>query len=242
MAHQLDQFQGQRDTVLQDGGNKLTAGKRDALLAQAILQRYSKDRPREVVDDIQGNGTNLLPLPGGVGDGDAGDDTDVFEEGYSTIRLIEFPTGQLPPSLVLDEDWQMYRTPGGLKIMLISTAPQVTDTVRITWTARHLADGSTVPDPDFEAVCDYAAGLCYEALAGIYAQTGDSTIGADSVNYRTKSQEYLGLAKAAKKRYFDHVGVDDSKGVEVGAAIATGSMHESLIGGFDRITHRKASR
>lgn len=238
MAHQLDQFQQQRDVALRDAAGKLPAGSRDALLAQAILQRYSKDRPREVVDDINGTGASLLPLPGGGGDGDS----DVWEEGYSVVRSIEFPTAQIPPSLVLDEDWQMYRTPAGMKIMMIADTPAVSDTVRITWTARHLADGSTVPDPDFEAVCDYAAGLCYEALAGIYAQTGDSTIGADSVNYRTKSQEYLGLAKAAKKRYFDHVGVDDSKGVEVGPAIATGSMHENLIGGFDRMTHRKASR
>jgi len=234
MSHTLDQFQAQRDVVLRDGAAKLPSGDRDALLTQAILQRYSKDRPREVVSDVSGNGTNILSLPGS--------DTDVFEEGYSAIRLIEFPVGSFPPNLILDEDWQMYRTPAGMKIMMISTAPQATDTVRLTWSARHLGDGSSVPDPDFEAVCDYAAGLCYEALAGIYAQTGDATIMADSVNYRTKSQEYVGLAKAAKKRYFDHVGVDDSKGVEVGPAIATGSIHESLIGGFDRMTHRKASR
>ncbi|HLZ93369.1 MAG TPA: hypothetical protein VKQ28_16815 [Candidatus Acidoferrum sp.] len=234
MAHQFDQFQAQRDVALRDAAGKLPAGSRDALLTQAILQRYSQDRPREVVSDIPGNGTNLLPLPG------AG--TDVWEEGYSSVRTIEFPIGTFPPNLILEEDWQIYGTPSGKKIMVISTAPLATDTVRITWTARHLGDGSTVPDPDFEAVCDYAAGLCYEALAGIYAQTGDASISADSVNYRTKSQEYMGLAKAAKKRYFDHVGVDDSKGVEVGPAIATGSMHENLIGGFDRMTHRKASR
>jgi len=52
MAHSSDQFQTQRDVALQDSANKLPAAKRDALLTQAILQRYSKDRPREVVDDI----------------------------------------------------------------------------------------------------------------------------------------------------------------------------------------------
>jgi hypothetical protein len=51
-----------------------------------------------------------------------------------------------------------------------------------------------------------------ESLAAQYAQTGDSTIGADVVNYRTKSSEYLGLAKAARKRYFDHVGAQDDSG------------------------------
>src|SRR5260221_11509349 len=171
MPHQLDQFQTQRDVDFRDGAVNLAAASRDALLTQAIIQPYSVDRPREVVDGLPGNGTDLLPLPGGNADGDS----DVWEEGYSFIRSIEFPAAQLPPSLMLDEDWQMYRTPAGMKIMLITTAPAVTDTVRITWTARHLPDGSTVPDPDFEAVCDYAAGLCYEALAGIYAPDRDAT-------------------------------------------------------------------
>src|ERR1700730_7301061 len=105
MAHQLDQFQTQRDVALRDAAGKLAPGSRDPLLAQAILQRHSKDRPREVVDDLTGNGTNLLPLPGGNADGDS----DVWEEGYSRFKSIEFPMGLFPPSLMLDEDWQMYR-------------------------------------------------------------------------------------------------------------------------------------
>jgi len=233
--HSFDQFQAQRDTALRDAVGKLPAGDRDTFLVQAILQRYSADRPREIATDVAGNGTSLLDLPSSG--------SDVFEESFSAIRSIEFPLGGVPPTLLLDEDFQLYRTPSGLKIMLISETPASTDTLRVTWTARHKDDGSTIPDPDFEAVCDYAAALCYEALAGIYAQTGDPTLAADAVNYRTKSQEYLGLANALRKRYYQHLGIDPSDaGTGVGPAIATGSLYETQGSGLDRMTHPRGSR
>jgi hypothetical protein len=237
MPHTIDQFQNQRDIVLQDAAGKLPPGDRDALLQQAILQRYSKDRPRELATDMPGLGTSFVAMPSGV--------SDSFEDGFSIIEMIEYPTGQIPPSYVPQEDWKIYRapTPTGLQVMLLAAQPLASESVRFTWTARHKPDGSTVPDTDFEAVCDYAAGLCFAALAAVYAQTGDATIMADSVNYRTKSQEYAGLAKSAAKRYYDHVGVTaDDKGTTDGPAIATGSIHEVLGMGLDRLTHRKASR
>lgn len=234
MSHSLDQFQAQRDVALRDAAAKLPAGDRDALLLQAF-QRYSKDRPRELVTDLNGNATSLLDMPV------SGSDT--FEDGFSTIEQIEHPIGSVPPTLLLEEEWQLYRTPTALKIMILSTTPAAADTLRVTWTARHASDGSTVPDPDFEAVCDYAAALCYDALAAIYAQTGDPTIAADSVNYRTKTQDYQALAKAARTRYFTHIGIDPSDtGAQTGPAIATGSVHETLVDGFDRLTHPRSSR
>ncbi len=240
MSHTLDQFQTQRDVALRDAVGKLPSGDRDALLQQAILQRYSKDRPRELTSDQTGNGTQVIAMPATGPDADT---DDFFEDGFSIIRAVEFPVGIVPPNLVLEEDWQIYRSPTGLQLMLLAATPSISDTVRVTWTARHDADGSTVPDVDFDAVCDWAASLCYAALAGIYAQTGDPTILADTVNYRTKSMEYTTLAKAAAKRYFDHMGISaDDKLTEVDAAIATGSIHEQLGVGLDRLTHRKASR
>lgn len=235
MPKSFDQFQTQRDVALRDAAGKLPSGDRDALLVQAIVQRYSADRPREIASDQAGNGTALLDLP--VSGSDA------FEEGFSAIRLIEFPTGNVPPSFLLDEEWQMYRTPSGLKIMLLETTPAASDMLRLTWTARHPNDGSTVADPDFEAVCDYAAALCYEALAAIYTQTSDPTLAADSVNYRTKGQEYLSLAKEARRRYFQHMGIDPSDtSTGTGPAIASGNLYETQGSGLDRLTHPRNSR
>lgn len=235
MGHSFDQFQQQRDVALRDAAGKLPAGDRDALLTQAILQRYSKDRPREMVSDLAGDGSAFLALPSSG--------ATAFEEGFSILRSIESPIGNVPPSLLLDDDWRIYRTPAGLKIMLISTTPSAGQLLRATWTARHLPDASTIGDNDFEAVCDYAAALCYEALAGIYAQTSDPTLAADSVNYRTKSQEYMTLAGALRKRYFSHLGIDPSDtGAAAGPAIAIGDLNETMGWGGDRLTHPRGTR
>ena len=79
------------------------------------------------------------------------------------------------------------------------------------------------------------------SLAAKYAQTRDPSIGADAVNYRTKSQEYLGLGKALRKRYDDHVGIEDgSAGAGAAAAqIAIGGTFELMGVGIDRLTHRR---
>lgn len=235
MPKSLDQFQHQRDIVLRDAAAKLPVGDRDAFLAQAILQRYSKDRPHEMTTDVSGNGTQLLDLPSSG--------SDVFEDGFSLIRSIEYPVGSVPPELLLAEDWLLYRTPSGQKIQIASATPNDSDTLRVAWTARHRDDGSTVPDADFWAVCDLAAALCYEALAAIYTQTTDPSLAADSVNYRTKGQEYLALAKSVRARYFQHLGIDPADaGGGTGPAIATGNLYETQGSGLDRMTHPRSSR
>src|SRR6266849_4162260 len=109
MAHQLDQLQKQRHTALQDAAGKLPAGDRDALLQQAILQRYSKDRPQILVNDVPGQGTSFIALPTSTGS--------AFEDGFSSVQSLEHPIGIVPPSLLLDEEWQMYRAPSGLQIL-----------------------------------------------------------------------------------------------------------------------------
>ena len=235
MPRSLDQFAKQRDVVLRDDAGKLPSGDRDALLGKAITERYSKDRPLQLASDVNGAASNLLALPTSSGG--------TFEEGFSIVKTIEFPIGDAPPTLIDDANWRMYRTPTALKIMLDILAPSASDTLRITWTARHKDDATTVPDPDFYAVCDLAAALCYEALAGIYAQTGDASLSADSVNYRTKSQEYLSLAKALAKRYYEHLGINPSDtGAATGPAGASFSMHETMGWGGDRLTHPRSTR
>jgi hypothetical protein len=230
---------------IQDNANKLVTADRDVFILQAVKQRYSKDRPREMVTDITGvnPASAILALPTGPST-----PPETFEDGFSIIRCIEFPVGNLPPIFLEGEDWLLYRTPAGVKIALTSMVPQTSDTLRVTWTCRHTAPtasvDSTIPDADSEAVCDYAAALCCEALAARYAQTSDSTIGADAVNYRTKSQEYLAMAKALRKRYDDHIGIEESGsgasgGSPTAGAIAIGDMNLTQGSGVDRLTHRR---
>lgn len=224
--------------VVQDGANKL--GAVDRFAVQAIVQRYSKDAPQRVVSDVAGDSTNYVDVP------EAPDGvTATFEPDFSVIEQIEFPIGQQPPQYILDSDFRLYQTPAGWQVLLSFDTPSAQgDTLRMTWTARHAADGSTVPDKDFYAVVDYAASLALEALAAIYAQTGDPSISADVVNYRSKSQEYLGLAKAIRKRYYVHMGVSEEmeKGDEQGPVLASGNQYLEQNSGVDRLVHGKYSR
>lgn len=211
-----------------------------ALVKRAIIQRYTLDRPLDVVSDIAGNGTNYLDLP--VAPGTA--PVPVFEPEFSIVKSIEFPIGQQPPQMVLDSDFRVYRAPDGYKILLNFDTPGNGESLRMTWTARHLADGSTVPDSDFYAVVDFAGSLAAEKLASFYVGTGDSTMSADVVNYRSKSQEMLNIAKALRKRYFNHIGVseDSSAGDEQKPAIAIGNQYLEQNSGVDRLVHGKYTR
>jgi hypothetical protein len=238
----LVDFESAVASRIQDTANTLATADRDTFILQAVKQRYSKDRPRELVTDVAGNGTSLLSLPAGPGN-----PSEPFEDGFSQIRALEFPIGDIPPVYIDDEDWQLYRTPTGLKILLGSITPGNSDLVRVTWTCRHTAPtsqaDSTIPDADFEAVCDYAGSLCCAAMAAKYAQTRDPSISADAVNYRSKSQEYLGLAKELRRRYDEQVGITDSasgdSGSNVTAALASGDMELLQGSGVERSTHRR---
>ena len=219
--------------LLQDGGGKLAAADREDLVRHVLAQRYSKDRPREIVSDSNGNGTSDLALPSSGAEN--------FEEGFSILRQIEYPVGDVPPTLLEQDAWQLYRKPTGLVVRLNDAQPAAAETIRFTWTLRHKSDGSTVFLSDFEAVCDYAGALAFDALAARYVQLGDSTIGADAVNYRTKSQEYASLASKLRKRYFEHMGIaEGSQGASAaGPAIAMGDLEQTMGSGVERMTHRK---
>lgn len=233
-------FVAELPNVLSDDAGRLT-GTVPALVQRAIIERYSQDAPLEIVSDVQGNGTNYLDLPIAPGEGN---DLPVFEPNFSVLKSIEYPIGQQPPQMVLDSDFRVYRTPQGYKVLINFDTPGPTDTARMTWTARHLADGSTVPDKDFYAVVDFVASLGAEKLATFYVGTGDASIQADVVNYRSKSQEMLTVAKALRKRYFNHMGVDENAagGDEVAPAFALGNQYLEQNSGVDRLVHGKYSR
>lgn len=230
--------------VLSDADGRTTA-LLSGFVQRAIMQRYSQDAPLEVVSDVQGNGTNYLPLPvAPTGFIPGSSELPVFEPNFSVLRRIEYPIGQQPPQLVLDSDERVYRTPSGYNILINFDTPGPDESIRVTWTARHLIDGSTVPDKDFFAVVDYAASLAAEWLATFYIGTGDPTLGVDVVNYRSKSQEMLTAAKALRKRYYNHMGIEEGSAgeAEVGPAIARGNQYLEQNSGVDRLVHDKYSR
>jgi hypothetical protein len=242
--YSIQDFVNEIPNVISDDAGRLTAGPdgdvRPALVKRAIVMRYSQDSPLELVSDIAGNGTNYLPLPVAPGSGTV----PVFDPGFSVIKQIEFPIGQQPPQLILDSDFRVYRAPDGYKILINFDTPGSGDSLRVTWTAKHLDDGSTISDGDFYAIVDFAGSLAAEKLASFYVGTGDSTLQADVVNYRSKSSEMLSIAKALRRRYFNHMGVDEDAngGDEQVPALALGNQYLEQNSGVDRLVHGKHTR
>lgn len=237
----ITDFVDEIPNVLSDDMGRVTANL-PAFAARAILQRYSADSPLWITSDIAGNGTNYIALPKAPGEGD---DLAVFEPNFSVIKQIEFPIGQQPPQFILDSDFRIYFTPGAAaKILINFDTPNSTDNLRCTWSARHLADGSTVPDRDFYAVVDFAASLAAEKLASFYVGTGDSTIQADVVQYRSKSAEMLKVATALRKRYYNHMGIEEGANgdADTGPAFAIGNQYLEQNSGVDRLVHGKYTR
>lgn len=245
--YSIADFVNEIPNVLSDDANRLggtTGTAYPAFVARAILQRYSADSPLWIVSDIPGNGTNYIPLPV-AGDPYPEDDLPVFEPNFSVIQTLEYPIGQQPPQYILDSDFRVYRTPGSPTTILINfDAAPVGDSIRCTWSARHLRDGSTVPDRDFYAVVDFAASLAADRLASFYVGDGDSTIQADVVNYRSKSEEMLKVAAALRKRYYNHMGIEEGEAGEAdsGPAFAIGNQYLEQNSGVDRLVHDKYSR
>jgi hypothetical protein len=241
--------------VIRDEQQWLEVEEIDRFIEQTLLQRYSKDNPLVNVSDIPGNGTAFLPLPVAFpGQAAVAGPPAVaaippaygtFDPQFSFITQIEWPVGLIPMETIRQEDWNIYRSPTGYQLQVLSFVPMVGDIIRVTWTCQHAPDGSTIYQGDFYAICDFAASLCLQSMASRAAQFGDSTIGADTVNYRAKSAEYLTLAKEMRRKYFNHFGVNEGDKGEAqdSPAISTGSLHNIMgSAGVDRLVHSRYTR
>jgi hypothetical protein len=193
---------------------------------QTSLTRYSAHRPDEKVVDVVGNGTHDYTLPTG------------WVQDFSSVISIEYPIGSVPAELLDDDDFEIYNTPTGRKLRLKNDAPPATASFRATFSVPRT--DVTLPQQDEDALVILATSLCLEMLANAWVQSSDSTLGADSVNYRTKSQEAASRAAKLLKLYKEHVGLKEDDGV--GPASAVSSHELNYPGGGDRLTHPRRLR
>lgn len=177
-----------------------------AAIAEA-LNRYSRHRPLILVKDLVGSGANDVVLPV------------LWQPSFSGIQAVEFPLGLIPETLLDPRDYKLYQTPTGQKLRLLTVKPTVLESVRLTFTSRHL-DETTVMAADLEALANLAASVCCRQLAIIYGGTSDPTIQADTVNYRTKSGEYTTLANKLEAQYNITLGIKDNDTTPAASAVA----------------------
>ena len=209
----------------------------DTLIAQAINGRYSQDRPLVKVKDYTGDGaTYAFTLPPATGNPALYG----WIEGFSSVVSLEYPTGDRPQTFLDPREIRIDFTDATTKKLLLDeTTPGTGKTMRIRYTTRREVEADVL-DTDIDAIAKLAASLCCRALAGFYAQTSDSTIGADVVNYRTKSQEYTTLADKYEKDYEQQIaGAKDESVKPAGGSV---NWDASLQGGTDYVTHPRRYR
>ncbi len=213
--------------LLRDDAGRVSTTERDRAIGLAVAQ-YSRDLPRAVVEDVVADGTAILPLP------------TAWVAGRSVVAALEYPIGRWPPILLDAVFVGVANTPAGQEIRLVS-AIGPGQTVRVTIQIPHVLDATTdtLPSADHEPVASYAAGLLLDQLAALYATDGDSTIQADSVDHRAKSDIYRSLAKAARQRYFDALGIDPKRQRPAGVVVNL-ALPDSQ--GRDRLTHPERYR
>ncbi|MEE8307078.1 MAG: hypothetical protein V3R81_07415 [Gammaproteobacteria bacterium] len=194
-------------------------------MIKAAVMRYSKDVPRPAqVDDVTGDGGNYYGIEAELSS---------WVEGFSRISRIEYPAATIAsdefPIYLEDEDFQddYWIDVSGTQtrnLLLHNHAPASTETMRITYSVPYVWTGSVeaaaIPQEDFWALVDLAAGLCCQTLAARYSQIGDTPIAADSVNHVTKAQEYAARAKMFIASYEEHFGFGDDETDQPGGYFA----------------------
>lgn len=179
------------DGLVRDESERLQRTDKATAIKLAIV-RYGEDRPRHKVQDVVSTGGDTLPLPPAW-------------EAESELVSAEYPIGQQPIEYL---PCSIYTTPAGDTLRL-GDAMSAGAEVRLTFTAAHVVTDEldSIPVVHREAVAAYAAALLLEQLSAAAINDGDSSLGADTTDRRTKAQEYASRARGLKTRYADALGL-----------------------------------
>lgn len=203
-----------------------------AAIGQA-LRLHSKHRPLVIPEDESGDGGFDYPVSLLAS----------WSDGLSMVKSVEYPVdNDVREPNILDEDaWKIYSKPDGDYLRFLQDSPSASELFRVVYTAAHVCDDTqcTVKAADEEAVQALAAAFLCDMLATYYAQTQDSTIGADSVDHKSKAGEYAARAKSWRQVYYAHLGINEGK---LPAATATAAFDMKYPGGQERLTHPRADR
>jgi len=197
------------------------------------MKAHSKRRPRVIVEDEDGDGGFDYAITG----------LEHWSDGFSVIKTVEYPVDDddETPEVLQDDEWMIYEKPSGQVLRFKEDTPTADEDFRVIYTALHTCTTSacTVKAYDEEPVQALAAAYFCDMLATYYAQSGDSTIGADSVDHKSKAKEYAARATAYRKIYFDHLGIAEGK-TPAASLIRDQDKNASWAG--DGVTHKNRYR
>jgi hypothetical protein len=219
----LADYQQLVDDLVRDKDQVISSGARDAAI-EAAVQRYSVDAPRVVVEDVTSAGGSELDVP-----------THWLAD-TSALRTLEYPIGQLPPSLVNASAVAIYTTPTGEQLRLLFTLVDG-DQVRLTYTGAHRldADADTIPARHRQPVAALAAATLCGQLSSFYATEGSPTIGADTTDHQSKSEKFSRRARDLRAEYTAMVSPAPTERNKGASATTTMPSRDSL--GRERLFH-----
>ena len=163
MAISFTVFRAQVDGLLSADDDELSQLRRERLI-KAALERYSRDKPDEVTDDITGDGGKYYAVASSLS---------AWSEGASRITAIEYPAPTVAsdeaPTYLEPEDWDDDYWDGSTRYLwLPNHAPAATEAIRVrftapwAWTASSIttaynrtAHGFSVDDYVYRAVGDW---------------------------------------------------------------------------------------
>lgn len=181
------------------------------------LSTYSRLRPRMRIESMAGVGSvALYAMP------------DEYQPPFSKILSIEYPYGDNPPTMLDADDYLIYLDVDGegttsYKILFDNDLADG-ETARVKYTALHVldGDGTTVPESDFSAFLYLSAYHLANFAVGFYGSQTRSTMSANVINYRTKSDEWRAIAE-----HF-YTAFKSSLGMRVGDEVPSGVVLSSL--------------
>lgn len=224
----LVDYQSLVDSLVRDDAEKITPADRDKAVGLAVVQ-YSKDRPKDKSEDVTVTPAgHYIPLPV------------YWESDFSSLKMVEFPVDEVPPSYFESGVYSMYNHPTGLKIQSQYYFTD-NDIARVHYTIKHTLTktSDTIPALDQEAVASWAAAVLCEQLASFYSGSSDSTIAADTVDHANKAKDFAIRAKSLRKRYHDHLGIDPKRNTAAGEVV---DLDKNDSRGNDRLMHPRRYR
>jgi hypothetical protein len=213
--------------VIRDEAEILSLNDIDSFILEA-LNYFSKDYPQVKAADIAGDGSYQYDVP-----------SDWVDE-ISQLKSVEYPAGERPPVyLEPDNDYLIYKSTSGEKLLLVNHTPATGETLRLTYTIPYVEDTiDNIPAPKQDGLVLLTGVLCCEALARHYAQSQDSSIDADVADHQNRSNIYAQRAKELQKRYNDFMGKQKGPG----AASGTREWDVNYPWGGDHLTHPRRQR
>ena len=239
MSFYLEDIRAQVAALIQDDKPFLIFQERELFIGDAIRQ-YNWDKPYQIVKDIAATGVQDYALP-----------TD-YQKGFSDILSVEAPAGEPSPFYIdKDDDWYIYEDPtkssgSQLRLKFRITTPVSGTVIRIILETPHTITLSTDPAPistlsqnDFMAVNYLSACLCLTSMANKFNQTLNSTLGADTVDYGARAQNYLFNADKFRNLYKTMAGTE---GENITAGQSQTRVHVKFPYGQDLLFHPARTR